>query len=165
VKDMVVRREARIEATPDAIWPVLDDPAVMGEWFSFADRMELVEGSGLGRRQRLHGPWGRKRSEIDQEVTAYEPPKRFAWRHLAERLDGTPAPRFAAETVFTIELEPDGDDGTRVTMESRQTPASAARGLVMRLFGKREIAQHVDKSLTALESYLRRTTRPTSRRM
>ena len=33
--------------------------------------------------------------------------RRLAWRHLAERLDGKPAPRFAASTDFSIELAPD----------------------------------------------------------
>src|SRR3954452_8108325 len=121
--DMVITREAFIDAAPERVWALIDDPAAMGEWFAFADRMELVEGTGVGRRQRLHGHWGKKRSEIDQEIVAHEPPRKLAWRHLAERLDGKPAPRFAAETVFTVELEP-ADGGTRVTMESRQTPAS-----------------------------------------
>jgi uncharacterized protein YndB with AHSA1/START domain len=162
---MIVTREGSVDAPPERVWALIDDPAAMGEWFAFADRMELAEGEGLGRRQRLHGHWGRKTSEIDQEVVAYEPPHRFAWRHLAERLDGKPAPRFAAETVFTIELEPEGEAGTRVKMESRQTPASLVRGLVMRLFGGREVGQRLDESLVALESSLRRTPGSPARRM
>jgi uncharacterized protein YndB with AHSA1/START domain len=148
--DMVVTREARLDAPPERIWALIDDPAAMGEWFAFADRMELLEGEGLGRRQRLHGHWGRKRSEIDQEIVAHDPPRRVAWRHLAERLNGKPAPRFAAATVFTVELEPSDGGGTRVRMESRQTPAGPIRGLVMRLFGGREVGQRLDASLVAL---------------
>jgi uncharacterized protein YndB with AHSA1/START domain len=161
---MTVRRNGWVAGPPERIWALIDDPAAMGEWFAFADRMELLEGEGLGRRQRLHGHWGRKRSEIDQEVVAYEPPRTFAWRHLAERLDGKPAPRFAAETVFTIELEPE-EGGTRVRMESRQTPAGRMRGLVMRLFGGREVGQRLDESLAALESSLRGTPGSPARRM
>jgi uncharacterized protein YndB with AHSA1/START domain len=138
-----------VAARPDAVWPLLDDPARMGEWFAFAERFEVLEGEGVGRRQRMHGHWGRKRSEIDQLVVAHEPPRRLAWRHEAERLDGRPAPRFAASTEFSATLEPSGD-GTRVSLRSVQEPASALKGLVIRLFGRREVAQKLEESLDAL---------------
>ena len=138
-----------LAARPDAIWPLLDDPARMGEWFAFAERFEVLEGEGVGRRQRMHGRWGKKRSEIDQVLVAHDPPRRLAWRHEAERLDGKPAPRFAASTVFSATLEPDGDR-TRVTLRSEQEPASRLKGVVIGLFGRREVAQRLDESLDAL---------------
>jgi uncharacterized protein YndB with AHSA1/START domain len=142
-------QEGRVAATPASIWPLLDDPAAMGGWFAFADRMEHLSGAGIGRRQRLHGHWGGKRSEIDQEIVAYEPERTLAWRHVAERLDGKPAPRFAAETIFAATLVPDGD-GTRVRLESRQRPATRLRGLIIRLFGRREVRQRLEQSLERL---------------
>ena len=148
-----VSREARLQSPPEAIWPLVDDPVAMGRWFAFADSIELLDGEGVGRRQRMHGHWGRKQSEIDQEVVSFRPPQTLAWRHLAERLNGKPAPRFAEETLFTVTLTPEGN-GTRVRLESRQQPASRPRGLVMRLFGKREIAQRLEESLTALGATL-----------
>ena len=142
-------REQLIPAPAAQVWPLVDDPAGMAQWFAFADRMELIEGTGLGRRQRLYGHWGSKRSEIDQQVIAYDPPTRLAWRHEAERLDGKPAPKFAAETVFTIELVP-SNDATLVRLSSAQRPAGLFQGLVMRAFGTREIAKLLDQSLNAL---------------
>jgi len=139
-----------IPAAPDAIWPLLDDPARLGEWFAFAESGEVLEGDGVGRRQRMHGRWGRKRSEIDQVVVVHDPPRRLAWEHEAERLDGRPAPRFAASTRFTMTLEPDGAGATRLTLRSEQEPASALRGLVIRLFGRREVATKLDESLDRL---------------
>lgn len=136
-----------IAAAPDAIWPLLDDPARLGEWFAFADRGEVLEGVGVGRRQRMHGHWGRKRSEIDQVVVEHDPPRRIAWRHEAERLDGKPAPRFAASTTFTMTLEPRGAGRSRLQLRSEQEPASAVRGLVIRLFGRREVARKLEESL------------------
>ena len=141
--------EGRVAAAPEQVWPLIDDPAAMGGWFAFADRMELVSGEGVGRRQRLHGHWGRKRSEIEQEVVAYEPERKLAWRHVSERLDGKPAPRFAAETIFTVTLAPDGG-GTLVRLESRQRPAGRLRGVIMRIFGQREIRQQLAESLARL---------------
>jgi uncharacterized protein YndB with AHSA1/START domain len=138
-----------VAAPPEAVWPLLDDPERMGEWFAFAERFEVLEGHGVGRRQRMHGRWGRKRSEIDQVLVAHEPPHRLAWRHEAERLDGRPAPRFAASTVFSATLEPDAA-GTRVTLRSEQEPASRLKGVVIALFGRRQVAQKLEESLDAL---------------
>jgi uncharacterized protein YndB with AHSA1/START domain len=144
-----------IPAAPQAIWPLLDEPARLHEWFAFADGGEVIEGAGVGRRQRMHGHWGRKRSEIDQVVVEHEPPRRLAWCHQAERLDGKPAPRFAAETVFTATLEP-VEGGTRVTLHSAQVPASALRGVVIRAFGRREVRQKLRESLEGLDAWARR---------
>ena len=145
-----VSASATIPAEPEAIWPLLDDPGRIGEWFAFADRGELLEGEGVGRRQRMHGHWGRKRSEIDQVVVEHDPPRRLAWRHEAERLDGRPAPRFAASTLFSMTLEPAGPGASRLLLRSQQEPASALRGLVIRLFGRREVATKLEESLARL---------------
>lgn len=144
-----ILREAHVDAPPERVWPLVDDPVRLPEWFTFAERGELLEGEGEGRRQRIHGRWGRKRSEVDQLITAHEPGSRLEWRHEAERLDGKPAPQFARETSFEIRLEPDGD-GTRVVLRSRQEPAGLLRGLVIRAFGKREVAGHMERSLERL---------------
>jgi uncharacterized protein YndB with AHSA1/START domain len=79
-----------IPAPPEAVWPLLDDPAHLGEWFAFADRGEVLEGEGVGRRQRMHGRWGRKRSEIDQVVTSTT--RRTAWRGATRPSASTAAP-------------------------------------------------------------------------
>jgi uncharacterized protein YndB with AHSA1/START domain len=155
-------REREIPAASDALWPVVSDAARLGEWFEFAESAEVIEGEeGVGQRRRMHGSWGRKKSEIDQRIVDWQPPRRLAWEHEAERLDGKPAPRFAAETVFSIDLEPAGDDATRVRLTSRQLPASKPRGLVMRLFGTREIGGKLDASLDRLAQVTSRS-RPDS---
>jgi uncharacterized protein YndB with AHSA1/START domain len=145
-----VIREREVPAAPDELWPLVSDPKRLAEWFEFAEGAEVTEGDpGVGQRRRMHGSWGKKKSEIDQVIVAWEPPRRLAWEHEAERLDGKPAPRFAAETLFSIDLEPSGD-GTHVRLTSRQLPASKPRGLVIRLFGKREIGGKLDCSLEQL---------------
>jgi uncharacterized protein YndB with AHSA1/START domain len=141
--------EGRVGAPPEAVWPLVSDPARMPGWFAFGERFEVLEGEGVGQRRRMHGRWGAKASEIDQEVTAWEPPRRLAWRHVAERLDGRPAPRFAAATEFSIEIAADGD-GSLVRMRSAQVPASALRGVVIRAFGRREVRGAMQRSLAAL---------------
>ena len=146
-----VMREREIPAAADELWPLVSDPGRLAEWFDFAEGAEVIEGDpGVGQRRRMHGSWGKRKSEIDQRVVDWDPPRRLAWEHEAERLDGKPAPRFAAETRFSIELEPAGGDSTRVRLTSRQVPATKPRGLVIRVFGKREIGGKLDGSLERL---------------
>jgi uncharacterized protein YndB with AHSA1/START domain len=145
-----VHEQGTVAAPPDALWPLVSDPARLPEWFTFAERVEVLEGEGVGQRRRQHGHWGSKPSEVDQRITAWEPPRRLAWCHEAERLAGKPAPRFAASTDFEIVLEAAGDGATSVSLRSTQEPASAVRGAVVRLFGRRDVAQHLRRSLAKL---------------
>ena len=142
--------ERDLPAPPERVWPLVSDPDELPRWFGFAERVEVLEGDGVGQKRRQHGHWGKKASEVDQVLTAYEPERRLAWRHLAERLDGKPAPRFAASTDFSIELAP-SSAGTHVKLRSVQVPAGRVRGLVMRAFGRREVAGTLASSLDSLE--------------
>jgi len=151
-----VVREGRVAASAEQVWPYVDDVARLPEWFTFADRAELLSGAGAGRRQRIYGHWGKKSSEVDQVVTQHRPPTLLAWRHEAERLDGKPAPKFAKSTEFRIELTA-AAAGTTVRLVSRQEPANALAGLVIRLFGRREVAQHLTSSLERLSQVVTST--------
>ncbi|PRY33751.1 SRPBCC family protein [Umezawaea tangerina] len=149
-----VVRSGRVSASPERVWHVVSKSERAPEWLSSAESVEIISGSGCGQRRRIYGKWGRRRSEVDQEVIEYRRPLVLAWRHLAERLDGRPAPRFAASTVFRVELEPAGE-GTLVRLRSLQEPASAVRGLLIKLFGRKEIAQGMERSLVRLADVLR----------
>lgn len=145
-----ISREAIIPARPDEVWAIVEDVRRLPMWFAFCDRAELIEGSGIGRRQRIGGRWGPRRAEIDQVVTAYEPGRLLAWRHEAERLNGKPAPQYSKDTQLSIWLEADGG-GTRVRLVSRQEPAGPIRGLLMKMGAGKEIGSKLDKSLERLK--------------
>lgn len=147
-------RSGQVAASPERVWHLVSKPERLPEWLSFAESVEVVSGSGCGQRRRQYGQWGRRRSEVDQEVVEYRRPLVVAWRHLAERLDGRPAPRFATRTEFRIELEHSGG-GTLVRLRSLQEPASAVRGLLLELFGRKRIAKGMERSLARLADVLR----------
>lgn len=145
-----VERTRDISASPGDVWAVVSDPERAPEWFTFAERVEVLDGpDGVGQTQRQHGRWGKRVAEVDREITEYDPPRAYAWRHLAERLDGRPAPVFARSTRFRISLEP-SPTGTLVRLHSAQEPASAVKGLVMRAFGTRDVSSRLTQSLDRL---------------
>lgn len=141
--------DGRVAGVPARVWPLVSDPRELERWFAFATRVEVLEGQGLGRHQRLHSRRRDLDSEIDQQVTEFEPPRLIAWRNEAARLDGEPAPRFAAETRFAIELQADGPN-TIVTLRGAQVPSSGSRALMIRLFGRRETMRLMETSLARL---------------
>ncbi len=142
-------RESRVAAPVEKVWEVVSSADRAPEWFTFAERVEVRSGEGVGQLRTQHGRWGSRVAEVDQEITAYEPNRLLAWRHVAERLDGKPAPRFAASTELRIELEPDAGT-TTIRLRSRQEPASAFKGFVMKLFGTKDVARNLERSLAKL---------------
>lgn len=146
-------REARVSASADQVWAVVSDPARAHDWFEFSDRTEVLSGDGVGQKRTQHGRWGRKKSEVDQEIIAWEPAKLLAWKHLAERLDGKPAPKFAASTEFRIELDDEGE-ATTVRLRSLQEPAGAVKGWLMKRLGTKDIERNLDRSLERLTKLL-----------
>ncbi|GLZ33409.1 hypothetical protein Lesp02_55970 [Lentzea sp. NBRC 105346] len=141
-------RQAHVDAPVDAVWARVSDAARTPSWFAFAERVEVRSGSGLGELRTQHGRWGGKAAEVDQEVIAFEPGRLLRWRHVEERLNGRPAPKFAASTEFSIELEADGG-GTIVRLRSRQEPASRFKGWLMKA-GSRDVAKALERSLARL---------------
>jgi uncharacterized protein YndB with AHSA1/START domain len=148
-----VTREARVPAGVDQVWAVVSDPERAAEWFEFSDRTEVLSGEGVGQKRTQHGHWGKRRSEVDQEITAWEPGKLLVWQHLAERLDGKPAPKFAASTEFRVELDGD-DEATTVRLRSLQEPAGAVKGWLMKRLGTKDVERNLEKSLVRLEKLL-----------
>ncbi|GGS43223.1 MULTISPECIES: SRPBCC family protein [Actinokineospora] len=141
-------RSAEVPAPPMQVWAVVADARRAPDWFSFAERTDVVSGSGKGERRRQHGRWDGKRSEIDQEVVEFVPGEVIAWKHTAERVDGKDAPKFAASAVFRVELAAAGDS-TLVTLRLLQEPVSFLHGLAIRM-GARSITARMEESLARL---------------
>ena len=150
-----IARERIISAPAASVWKVVAEAERLPDWYARAGSVEVLEGAGLGRRQRLRSQWMGQDSEVDQVVTAFEPEHLLEWRHEAERLGGQPAPRFALETVVTIQLEAQGPDATRVVLKSRQKPADPEKEQAMR--GNSEyLGKMLETSLERLDQLVTR---------
>ena len=150
-----IARERSISAPAARVWEVVAEAERLPEWYARAVSVEVLEGAGLGRRQRLRSEWRGQDSEVDQLITAFEPEHLLEWRHEAERLAGQPAPSFSLETVVRIKLEAQGPDATRVVMESRQRPADADKEQAMRA-NSEYLGKMLEASLERLEQLLTR---------
>jgi uncharacterized protein YndB with AHSA1/START domain len=102
-----------VAAPPEVVWEVVADLRGMGD-YTRVRKVELErEGepppNGVGAIRVVHliGP------PIREEITAFEPPRRFAYRMLS----GAPV----RDHVGTIELSPAGE-GTRMSYVVETTP-------------------------------------------
>ncbi|MGM1061260.1 SRPBCC family protein [Saccharothrix sp. Mg75] len=145
-----VVRWRRVAASPERVWQVVSRAAGAAAWLAGCERVDVTSGAGRGERRTLHGRWDGRASEVDQEVVEFRRPAVIAWRHVAERLDGRPAPRLALRTEFRVELAPTGDGGTVVRLRLLQVPVSALRGVLLSAFGRRRAAVAMDASLDRL---------------
>jgi uncharacterized protein YndB with AHSA1/START domain len=145
-----IARERTIPVPAARVWRIVAKAERLPEWYARAASVEVVEGSGLGRRQRLRSQWQGQDSEVDQVITAYEPEHLLEWRHEAERLGGQPAPRFATETVVRIRLRAQGPNATEVVLESRQQPADPEKEQSMRA-NSEYLGKMLETSLERLE--------------
>lgn len=143
-------RSRHIDATPDLIWPFVDDVTAWPRWFTEAKRAELLSGQGAGRRQRMFGHARGKATEIDSVVTAYEPPNRLRWHHEAERVDGRPGSVvFARDATAEVTIQPDGV-GSLVTYRLRAEPGTLLNTFMLRVMAPRPIGRSFETSLERL---------------
>ncbi|HTB63169.1 MAG TPA: SRPBCC family protein [Opitutales bacterium] len=145
-----VTREQFLPAPPERVWVVVESAPRMPEWFSGIETAEVIHGSGLGRQQRMGGKWGKHTFTIDQTVILYKPPRRLAWRHDRELVDGQPAGQMSVRTESHLELAPTPNGGTRVRLISRQWPGNFLKKFILRQIGTRRIGGMMDNSLHRL---------------
>jgi uncharacterized protein YndB with AHSA1/START domain len=153
-------RSRYLDATPERIWPFVDDVTAWSRWFTEAERAELLSGHGAGRRQRMFGHARGKATEIDSVVTAYEPPNRLRWHHEAERVDGRPGSVvFATDAFAEVTIRPDGA-GSLVTYRLLAEPGSIRNTFMLRVLAARPIGRSFEVSLERLGALVERPAGP-----
>src|SRR3954451_9993913 len=149
---MEIVRSRVIRATPELIWPFVDDVTKWPQWFTEAERGEVVSGEGVGRRQKMFGHARGKASEIDSTVTAYEPNRRLQWHHDAEFMDGKKAPVvYASDAVAEVTIAAQGSDSSLVTYRLVMKAGNPLYWLIENVLARRPITKSFDTSLEQLD--------------
>jgi uncharacterized protein YndB with AHSA1/START domain len=138
----LARRTRTIQAPPQEVWEVLEDPHHMPRWWPGVERMEGVEGD---RWTQVFKTKKGRSVRMDFRLLSSEPPYGRAWE---QEVVGSPFERVLIESVTEVALEPDGA-GTRVTIAQRQKLKGYSRtgGLMLR----RATAKKLDEALDGLE--------------
>lgn len=129
-------RTVTIQKPPSDVFAFVADGTTASQWRSGVLDVAHVSGSGVGAvyRQGVKGPGGR-RVAADYEVTAYEPPRRLAFRAIA----GPVRP------VGEYRLEP-VPGGTQLTFN-----LEAQLGLIQGLLMSGMVQKTMDAEMAALD--------------
>lgn len=109
-----MRFEETIHADVHQVWKTVSDVKEIPKWFPSCRSAELVDAKkpAKGVKRVLHLDIRGKDVRSEQEITEWEPTKRFGWIHLEDSVDGEPF-EMIEEAGLHFQLEPT-DDGTEV---------------------------------------------------
>jgi uncharacterized protein YndB with AHSA1/START domain len=137
--------EAHVDlpATPAEIWPALADAAAWTRWFRGVRvaRYTTPPPHGVGAMRHVEV----QRLEVDEEVIAFEPERRFAFSVRTANRAGFEA------MVEVVDLEPRGDT-TRVTYRQAIETAGWLRPLVPLL--RRQLRRELRAGLAGLGPFV-----------
>jgi uncharacterized protein YndB with AHSA1/START domain len=115
-----VTRSRVIGAPVDKVWDLVSDPYHMPRWWPRCVRVEDVAGAPGAKRTRwtavMETEKGRGVRADFRCVSAAEN-RRYAWD---QELEGTPFERILQSSSVQIDLEPDGDGETRISVRAEQ---------------------------------------------
>jgi uncharacterized protein YndB with AHSA1/START domain len=143
-------RSRQIAAPPERIWRYVDDVSHWPEWFTEAERAEVISGEGVGRHQRMYGHARGKATEIDSVVVASEAARLLRWHHEAERVDGRPGSVvYVKDATAEVVIQPEGD-GSLVTYRLLAEPGSLLNTFMLRVMAPGPIGKSFELSLDRL---------------
>lgn len=132
----VVTHDAQVAASPTDVWNLITDIERIGAWWPRATAGEIIEGDGVGRRQRVVVDWGRQSGLIEQKVTQWDRPRTYGWRVTKETSTAKGDLPPLADVQILVEIIPRGAISlVRITGELR--PAGVGR-----IPALRQIARH-----------------------
>lgn len=141
---MRITESINVGRPPEQVWAVVSDLDTHTAWRPALVEFRQVSDGPLevGSKIREVLRWGRREIEMEDVVTALEPPARFALRGSWK----------AADFELELRIEPDGD-GSRVTMDWPLFPTS----LLMRVaapFLARTMRKATVEELEKLKAYV-----------
>jgi uncharacterized protein YndB with AHSA1/START domain len=112
----VTRRRA-VAAPPAAVWELVSDPYNLPRWWPRTQRVESVEGAGIGAQwTKVLGTAEGRGVRADFRCTDAVEGERIAWEQL---IPGTPFERHLRHYAIEIALS-EADGGTAVSIGAKQ---------------------------------------------
>ena len=135
-----ISRARTIPAPRDEVWDVVSDPYHLPRWWPRVQRVEEVVGNAW-TKVMISSRGRAVRSDYTRIET--DAPRRMLWRH---EVDESPFERLLSESTIELELEPDGEERTKVRLTADQTLRGKTRfgGMMVRRATRRNLDEALD---------------------
>lgn len=135
-----ISRSRTVPAPRDDVWDVVSDPYHLPRWWPRVERVEEVVGN-TWTKVMISSRGRAVRSDYTRIET--DAPRRMLWRH---EVDESPFERLLAESTIELELEPDGDERTKVRLTADQSLRGKTRfgGMMVRRATRRNLDEALD---------------------
>lgn len=135
-----ISRARTIPAPRDDVWDVVSDPYHLPRWWPRVQRVEEVVGNAW-TKVMISSRGRAVRSDYTRIET--DAPRRMLWRH---EVDESPFEGLLAESTIELELEPEGEDRTRVRLTADQSLRGKTRfgGMMVRRATKRNLDEALE---------------------
>ena len=142
-----VTRSRTVRAPRDRVWQLVSDPFHLPRWWPATARVEdATEDAWTSVLRTPRGATVR----ADFTRTEIEPPRRIVWR---QELEESPFERVFSSAVTAIELEPEGDEATRVALTTAEQLRGRYRlgGWIVRRAARRRLDEALEGIVGAVE--------------
>ncbi len=141
---MRVERARTVDAAPEVVWDLVSDPHMLPRWWPQVQRVE--EATATAWTKVLRTPRGRT-IRADFTRVEFDAGRRIAWE---QELVDSPFEPILDEAVTRVELDPDGEHATLVTLNVTQALRGRYRyggGFLL----KRATRKQLDEALDGIE--------------
>ena len=135
-----ISRARTIPAPRDEVWDVVSDPYHLPRWWPRVERVEEVVGNAW-TKVMISSRGRAVRSDYTRIET--DAPHRMLWRH---EVDESPFERLLSESTIELELEPEGEERTKVRLTAEQSLRGKTRfgGMMVRRATRRNLDEALD---------------------
>jgi uncharacterized protein YndB with AHSA1/START domain len=143
------RSEVVVDAPPDRIWEVLEDPTRLPDWVPVVEIVsEHAERERPGSLRRCEVAMGKRRGYMVERCVESVPGRRL---HHAVEDDSLGFTKMFRDYSFTIELEPRENDATVVTCQTFYEPRGTLPRLMNAIMMRRRFAGVREEILRGLK--------------
>jgi len=147
-----IERSIRIDAPGEAVWDVLADSRLLPEWAPAVDEVTQcsIDGEAVGEVRHCNATLAGKSGRMVERCIEFNPLTRIAYVVDDESFGMR---KMFEHYGFTINLESEGSEKTRVTLETHYTPRNTMYGLLNKLMMRRQFRNVCEEILGGLKTF------------
>jgi uncharacterized protein YndB with AHSA1/START domain len=147
-----IERSTIINAPAEAVWEVLADSRLLPEWAPVVDEVTecSIAGEAVGEVRHCTANLAGKSGRMVERCIEFTPITRIAYVVEEESFGMR---KMVDHYGFAINLESDGSEKTRVTLETHYTPRNPMYGLLNRLTMRRQLERVCEQIVGGLKTF------------